>query len=894
MTDPQQSPAKDRPRDHAAALAIILAGLVVIFRSDLFSGADLFFKAFRDINPITLSYPWSRLELLSWQQGLFPLWNPYNLLGAPLLANYQSAVLSPLLWPIVFGPIETIAVPYLFLRVLLAGWGTFIFCRSIGVPRSGAITGAVAFSLTGFMMQYVNDQHVVIDLMIPWLLLAGGRLVTKGRALDLAAVTAAAVLVLVGGQPGSALFTLALGYGYALFMALTRRGRTRAGIMLLAGSGAASIVIALPQLLPFIEFIPKAWTFHGPGFGAEHVPAQGMVTMIAPGFFGPLDSARLLLPLIKIAPYLGLTVAALATAGTLRARRGTDIFFAGALVVGLGILAGIPPFSLIARVPGLDRLTFIKYLQPLIAFSAAVLAARCAGDTASGRGRLALSLTCVVMAGLVLIARFLFGPMFPQAIHAMNGACLVGAVFGGCLLLVSLLSGRSGRLAGAAVTALVLVELVVASFVNVPFMSNNVARADLGALEEAREFDPLARTASSEETYLPNMNLLVPAFDAGISDAMIIRESFELFGAVAGLSGHELFLHYINYHSLRLPLSEHGPVRSSMLGARFLLSRLPLPANTTIPLMLWSETIMAPSPSHVSYQHVEIGKDLKESLFAHPPCRIVMDTGESGKVVFSIGIKPEAWDLPGDGVWFMLSTEDPDGLSPSPEKQSVLEWARYIDPRARDRERFWLEVAVGPLQKTEAAWTTLPAAGVDHDWAVWGDPRVGDDRAMSPACTTEGVRIYEDDRAFPRAFLATRILHGDGEVSLQKIVAMESPGTAMVPEEPSSPEAGELQGGDAGVSRYGLQGLSCDVRSEGPGFLVLGDAYYPGWRAVVNGKEQRIIRTNHGLRGVMVPPGESTVELSYEPFGFRVGLWCGLSGLALAACFWWGPWRRRS
>src|SRR3972149_12171063 len=95
----------DRPTDHVRALALLLFALLAIFRADLFSGADLFFKAFRDINPIMYGYPFLRLNLMSWQEGLFPLWNPYNLLGTPLLAGYQSAVFSPLLWPLVFGPI---------------------------------------------------------------------------------------------------------------------------------------------------------------------------------------------------------------------------------------------------------------------------------------------------------------------------------------------------------------------------------------------------------------------------------------------------------------------------------------------------------------------------------------------------------------------------------------------------------------------------------------------------------------------------------------------------------------------------------------------------------------------------------------------------------------------
>jgi hypothetical protein len=40
-------------------------------------------------------YPWREFAMSEFAQGRFPLWNPYNGAGAPLLANYQSALLYP-------------------------------------------------------------------------------------------------------------------------------------------------------------------------------------------------------------------------------------------------------------------------------------------------------------------------------------------------------------------------------------------------------------------------------------------------------------------------------------------------------------------------------------------------------------------------------------------------------------------------------------------------------------------------------------------------------------------------------------------------------------------------------------------------------------------------------
>ena len=49
------------------------------------------------------------------------------------------------------------------------------------------------------------------------------------------------------------------------------------------------------------------------------------------------------------------------------------------------------------------------------------------------------------------------------------------------------------------------------------------------------------------------------------------------------------------------------------------------------------------------------------------------------------------------------------------------------------------------------------------------------------------------------------------------------------------------------------------------GFLVLSEIFYgKRWKATVNGKETQIYQTNHVLRGVQVPPGESDVIFYYD------------------------------
>ncbi|HEY2954712.1 MAG TPA: YfhO family protein [Candidatus Eisenbacteria bacterium] len=75
-------------------------------------------------------------------------------------------------------------------------------------------------------------------------------------------------------------------------------------------------------------------------------------------------------------------------------------------------------------------------------------------------------------------------------------------------------------------------------------------------------------------------------------------------------------------------------------------------------------------------------------------------------------------------------------------------------------------------------------------------------------------------------------------------------------------------------------------------FVVLADAWFPGWSARVDGGEATIHRVNQLVRGVAVPGGTHRIEMTFVPEGWRTGLmltrvgWLALAALAAA----WGMW----
>ncbi len=80
-----------------------------------------------------------------------------------------------------------------------------------------------------------------------------------------------------------------------------------------------------------------------------------------------------------------------------------------------------------------------------------------------------------------------------------------------------------------------------------------------------------------------------------------------------------------------------------------------------------------------------------------------------------------------------------------------------------------------------------------------------------------------------------------------------------------------------------------EVVADAPGWLLLLDSWYPGWRVEVDGAPARLRRADYDFRAVAVRGGRSTVRFYYAPLSFRLGL--ALAALAAAALVF--AWRRR-
>ena len=139
--------------------------------------------------------------------------------------------------------------------------------------------------------------------------------------------------------------------------------------------------------------------------------------------------------------------------------------------------------------------------------------------------------------------------------------------------------------------------------------------------------------------------------------------------------------------------------------------------------------------------------------------------------------------------------------------------------------------------------------------------------------------VYRNREALPRAFVVPSAAGLSPEEVRERMLRPDfRPDEAVLLEEGPGGEAGGFVAREARLVVDEADRVVVETR--GGGWLVLADAFYPGWRAFVDGRPAPLYRADGVLRAVPLGPGAHRVEFRYEPAPFRTGLW--VSGLAWA------------
>jgi hypothetical protein len=328
--------------------------------------------------------PWSTLAWTQVHHGQLPLWNPYSGLGTPLAFNWQSA---PFGLPALVGYLVPLRMAYsigLLTTILIAGLGTYVLGRVLGLGAIACAMAATIFELSGPLTGLLGYPLGSVMAFAGWLF-AAALLVVRGRnrirSITFLAVTIA--LAVYAGNPES-LFGLALALIVFVFVLLVPRFRLPLGDLTAVrpvidlGIGAvAGLLLAAPLALPGAQLaMGTTRTTLGGSQGLS--VGQALLSIFPPGFRAQPLTINIGGVPFPVGDHVSLTIGVIALSLVLvswvRTRMRIEVIaFAATAAVSAGLVFLRPMQVIVDVVPFAKTIYWSRMLTPL-GFCLAVLA----------------------------------------------------------------------------------------------------------------------------------------------------------------------------------------------------------------------------------------------------------------------------------------------------------------------------------------------------------------------------------------------------------------------------------------------------------------------------------------------------------------------------------------
>lgn len=142
------------------------------------------------------------------------------------------------------------------------------------------------------------------------------------------------------------------------------------------------------------------------------------------------------------------------------------------------------------------------------------------------------------------------------------------------------------------------------------------------------------------------------------------------------------------------------------------------------------------------------------------------------------------------------------------------------------------------------------------------------------------MRVYENPAVLPRAFVVPSVVVESNDAAALTLLQTHNPKeiatVSRVPE-------GILPSGGLYCAGRVIRRTPNYVtaQADGPGWLLFGEVWSPGWRALVDGVPATVYRTDVTFCGLPIPDGSHTVTLMYAPSGWVWGRWVSLGAVVI-------------
>lgn len=162
------------------------------------------------------------------------------------------------------------------------------------------------------------------------------------------------------------------------------------------------------------------------------------------------------------------------------------------------------------------------------------------------------------------------------------------------------------------------------------------------------------------------------------------------------------------------------------------------------------------------------------------------------------------------------------------------------------------------------------------------------------------LRVYRNENVLPRAFVVYSAEAVTDAAARQQALRTFDPCRTVILEQAAS------QNNDddgrachpATVLQYGLNEVTVQAELAAPGYLVLTDNWFSGWKVydTLPGAEEQelpLLRADGTFRAVALAPGQHTVRFKYTPDSVKLGLFVSfVSGVVMLLMLGYWLWRR--
>jgi len=831
-------------------------------------------------------YPYWDVRNEAYRAGELPLWTPDIFMGAPLLANPQLGTYYPPNWLTVpFRAPNAIKVSILF-HAVIAGLGMlFLYHTTVSKRLLPALTAGVIFAFGGYVGAHVEQINQLQGLAwMPLLVALYHRVLTGHRPLrDGLLLSMMWALQIFSGHTQTVFMTgIGLGlYGLVVGIRQWRDDNTPLRILrapvILGVFAIVAVLLAIPQLLPTLEL--TGMSNRGSGFTIQQATAFSL---------SPNTIGRALLPSYdsqlfgEYVTYLGVIGLGLAIWGTVaKSEQRTDkagwtVLAVVGLLLAFGrfnplylILAELPGFNLF-RVPARWLSLFTLGMAMLAGIGVEALYPR-AQKTEDRRARYVAVFLLVFIGGLIFLTRFVlqvdprdvYGDPIPQNTSV--------ALWVASLMVLLMLLVVRGRLIPYLTVGAVIIELFFASLI-LPYNDLTPPEVYLG-----QRFTISQLLSEQEETVVPGRVLSISRlfFDPG--DIATLRQRYNRLGmdeqsqfhafdavkkqemlmpnlpmtwgipSVDGFGGGILpTIYYSQFTSLLLPENELRTV-DGRLGE--ILAK-PACRGACIPDIYWmllTDMRYIITDKVYDVWHDDVAYDTGQAKFWQEQKTIAIQEDDYDEVrvlhtePFDIDTNPETIQ---DGL--LVSITDEETLNELLETDHSILAVTAVDSRT---ENVFLQV----------------------------QPRLS--RTLS-----SDIKIYQSSEVESRAYLAykTTILPDDWQGHEDALDILRSGDGFVIHGENIQPRNFDGERltywlfDATEVVEYTDTQVVINFRAETEAYMILSDAYYPGWKATVNGEPTPVYRANTMFRAVQVPEGASTVVFTFEPDLWRLALLIGV------------------